>query len=142
MYDPSSKPAAYDDLLLPLFIQGYLAILKAEKPQKKDIMLKHLSELMKDAAIYGWESVWAFHAVWLKQLENRCADWWDETKKLEFQRALVWNKAIEGHTTKAFKSSLAANTRQKAGKEATGRPTTAKSGSKAYALFSAGKCNA
>ena len=80
---------------------------------------------MADAAIYDWESVWAFHAVWLQQLEDGRADWGDEAKKLEFWRALVWNKAIEGNTTKVFKSSLAANTRHKAEKEATGRPTTA-----------------
>ena len=48
VYDPSDRPAAYDDLLLPLFIQGYLAFLHTEKPQKKDIMLR------ADAAIYGW----------------------------------------------------------------------------------------
>ena len=54
VYDPSSRPAVCDDLPLPLFIQGYLDILQAEKPQQKDIMLKHLSELMADAAIYGW----------------------------------------------------------------------------------------
>ena len=35
VYDPSGKPTAYDDLPLPLFIQGYLAILQAEKRQKK-----------------------------------------------------------------------------------------------------------
>ena len=63
VYDPRGRPAAHEDLPLPLFIQGYLAILQAEKPQKKDIMLKHLSELMADAAIYGCESVRAFHAV-------------------------------------------------------------------------------
>ena len=63
VYDPSGKPAVYNDLPLPLFIQGYLAILQAEKPQKKNIMLKHHNELMVDAAIYGWESVQAFHTV-------------------------------------------------------------------------------
>ena len=26
VYDPSGKPAAYDELPLPIFIQGYLAI--------------------------------------------------------------------------------------------------------------------
>ena len=50
----------------------------------------------------------------------------DEAKKLEFWRAQVWNKTREGHATKALKSSLVANTRQKARKEATRRPTTAK----------------
>ena len=101
-------------------------------------MLKHLSELIADAAIYGWESVLAFYAVWLQQLENGRADWGDEAKKLEFQRALVWNKAIEGHTTKTFKTQPTGNTLQKVGKEATGRPTTAKPGTKACAPYNAG----
>ena len=79
---PSDKPAVYDELSLPLLFQGYLAILQAEKPQKKDIMFKHLSELIVDVATYGWESVWAFHTVWLQQLESRCANWGDEAKKL------------------------------------------------------------
>ena len=118
---------------LPMFIQEYLNILEAKKLQKKDSTLKHLSELMADAAIYGWESLRSFHAVLLQQLGNGCTDWGDEVKKLEFRRALVWNKAIEGHTTKTVKTQLGGNTRQQAGKEATGRPTTAKPGIKACA---------
>ena len=53
VYGPSGKLAVYDELSLPLLIQGYLVILEAERPQQKEAMLKHLSELMADAAIYG-----------------------------------------------------------------------------------------
>ena len=142
VYDLSGRPAAYDDLPLLLFIQGYLAILQAENLQKKDTMLKHFSGLMADAAIYGWESMRAFHAVGLQQLENGHTDWGDEDKKLEFWKALMWNKSREVHTTKACKSFPAANTHQKTGIEATGRPTTAKPGTKACAPYNAGNCNA
>ena len=39
VYDPSGKPAVYDELSLPLFIQGYLVILQAERLQQKEAML-------------------------------------------------------------------------------------------------------
>ena len=74
---------------MPLFIHGYLAIMEAERPHQKEAMFKHLSELMADAAIYGWELEQVFHAFWLQQLENGHVEWGDEAKKLEFRRALV-----------------------------------------------------
>ena len=52
-YGPGVKPTMYDEQSLPLFIQGFLVILEAERPQLKEAMLKHPGELMKDAAIYG-----------------------------------------------------------------------------------------
>ena len=55
VYGPGSQPTIYDELPLPLFIQGYLAIIESERPAQKKAMLKHLSELMANAAIYGWE---------------------------------------------------------------------------------------
>ena len=72
-------------------ISGYVAILESVKPAQKEVMLNHLSELMANATIYGWEPVGACHAVLLQQLENGHVDWGDEGKKLAFKDALVWN---------------------------------------------------
>ena len=52
-------------------------------------MLKYLSELMADAAVYALESVQAYHAGLLQQLENGCANWGDETKKLKLRCSMV-----------------------------------------------------
>ena len=53
VYGPGGQPAIYDELLLPLFIQGYLVIIELERPAQKDAILKYLSELMADAASYS-----------------------------------------------------------------------------------------
>ena len=87
---PVVKPTIYDELPLPLFISGYLVILELERTAQKEAMLKHLSELVADAAIYRWEPVRVYHAVWLQQLENGHADWDDKAKKLKFRHELVW----------------------------------------------------
>ena len=46
---------------------------------------------MADADTYGWEPIRAYHAVWLQQIENGCAEWKNTDIKLELCRALVWN---------------------------------------------------
>ena len=56
-------------------MSGYLAVLETVKPTHKPLMTKHLEELMADAELYGWESVRAYHAVWLQQIENGMVNW-------------------------------------------------------------------
>ena len=55
-------------------------------------MIQHLQDLVDDVDLYGWEPVWAFHAVWLQQLEEGCVTWADEEVKLKYRRALVWHR--------------------------------------------------
>ena len=54
---PSGQCTIYDELLLPLIIQGYLVIIELEMQFQHQPTLKHLSELMADVEIYGWEPV-------------------------------------------------------------------------------------
>ena len=75
MYGPGGQPTIYEEIILPLFISGYLEFLESVKPAQKEAMLKHLSEVMANVAVYRWEQVWVFHTVWFQQLENGCADW-------------------------------------------------------------------
>ena len=100
-------------------------------------MIKHLSELIADAAVYGWEPVQVFHAVWLQQLENGCADWGDEAKKPEFRCMLMWNPM---HRSAPHKAQPSAQPQQKPGKDATGRPFMAKPRMKACVVLNTGKC--
>ena len=70
--------------------------------QTRDIrgfMSTHLVELMADAELYGWETVWAFHAVWLQQMEQGRASWKDAELKLGFRCALVWHHSVR-HASK------------------------------------------
>ena len=46
---------------------------------------------MEDAEVYGWALVWAYHAVWLQQIENDTTQWMDVDAKLEVRRMLVWH---------------------------------------------------
>ena len=67
----------YGQLTMPLFVSGYIALLDTVKPGLKEVMLKHLRELMADADTYRWELIRANHVVWLQQLENGRANWVD-----------------------------------------------------------------
>ena len=62
------KLAGYEDLSIPMFVQGYLIIMKDEEEAIKDKMATHLEELICNAQLYGWEGVRAFHGVWFNQL--------------------------------------------------------------------------
>ena len=54
MYAAGGQPGIYEELILPLFVSGYLAtILDTVKASQKDVMLKHQSALMVDAELYG-----------------------------------------------------------------------------------------
>ena len=53
VYVAGSQPAVYEELTLPQFVSGYLGILDTVKASQKEVMLKHLRELMADAEIYG-----------------------------------------------------------------------------------------
>ena len=118
-------------------MSGYLAILESEKPAQKEAMLKHHSELMADAAVYGWESVRAFHAIWLQQLENSCAEWGDEGKKLKFRHAFVWNTM---HLSTSHEAQPSAQPRQKLGKDAASKSVMANPGTKACVASNASEC--
>ena len=50
-----------------MFISGYLAVMAAEKMAVHPLMAQHLQELMGDTELYGWETIGAFHAIWLQQ---------------------------------------------------------------------------
>ena len=61
----------------------------AQKLDIKALMLAHLTELMADAELYGWEAIRAFHAVWLQQMEQKWVTWKDADIKLSFRCASV-----------------------------------------------------
>ena len=89
VYISGVQSAIYEQFSVPLFASGYIAFLNTVKSGFKEVMLKHLQELMADSAIYGWEHVRTYHAVWLQQIENGHAEWEDTDIKLEFCRALI-----------------------------------------------------
>ena len=68
VYMVDSKPAEYESLSIPLFISGYIRIMDSQKLDIKALMSAHLTELMADTELYGWEAVQAFHAIWLQQM--------------------------------------------------------------------------
>ena len=137
VYGPSGQPTLYEELMLPLFISGYLTILESVNPVQKEALLNHLSELMANSAIYRWEPVWTLHAIWVQQLENNHADWGNEAKKLEFRHTIVCNPVYQGTRHKA---QPIAQPQQRPEKDVTGRMAMANPGTKACAAFNIGKC--
>ena len=63
VYGIGRQPVVYDKITIILFIQGYLMSIESERPHQWEPKLKHLTKLMADVAIYGWEPVQAYHAI-------------------------------------------------------------------------------
>ena len=63
--------------------------MEAHTHDTRALVYTHWVELMDAAELYGWEAVWAFHAVWLQQMEHGYATWKDAELKLGFRRSLV-----------------------------------------------------
>ena len=53
MYTSGWQLAIYEQLTMPLFVSGYIVFLDTVKSGFKEVMLKHLWELMADADTYG-----------------------------------------------------------------------------------------
>ena len=70
VYTMAWKPAAYQDMSLALFVQGYMIIMKDEEWAIKERMPTHLDDFMSNAELYSWECTKAFHGVWLNQHER------------------------------------------------------------------------
>ena len=110
----AGKPAAYEDLSVPLFAQGYLIVIKGEKETVKAKMAAHLADLMGDAERYGWERVRAYHGVWLNQLELGRATWENE-EKVRFQCALVWHPTTSASSAPSTSAVLGVQKQTKLG---------------------------
>ena len=106
VYSAAGKPAAYEDLSIPLFIKGYRIVMKGEEGAIKDKMATHLEELMADTELYGWQRVRAYHRVWLKQREQGWATWQDEDVKLTFQHALIWHPVTSASAAVLYYQSV------------------------------------
>ena len=78
VYTVAEKPAAYEELSIPHFVQGYLIVMSGEKETVSAKMASILEDLMGDVELYGWERIRAYHGVWLNQLEQGGASWEDE----------------------------------------------------------------
>ena len=54
------KSAAYQDISVPLFVQGYLTIMDSQESSIKHRMAKHLKDLISDVEMYEWDRTRAF----------------------------------------------------------------------------------
>ena len=82
VYTCDGKAAAYRDISVPLFVQGYLITMDSQDSSIKDRMAEHLKNLMYDIEMYGWEIIRAFHGVWRNQIEQGHCTWLDDDQKL------------------------------------------------------------
>ena len=91
VYTTGGQLATYEELSLPLFITGYLAVMETEMPALQPVMDKHLTDLMAYTEVYGWLTVRPCHAVWLQKVATGQAHCGDTEKKLDFRRGLMWH---------------------------------------------------
>ena len=63
-------PAAYQNISVSLFVQGYLITMNSQDSSIKHRMAEHLKDLMSDAEMYGWDRTEAFHGVWMNHIEQ------------------------------------------------------------------------
>ena len=71
--------------------------MNGQKPDIKKWMSTHLADLVVDSELYGWEAVYAFHAVWLQQLEQGIASLEDAELKLSFHQVLFWHQLAHAY---------------------------------------------
>ena len=88
IYTEAGKPVAYEELSIPLFVHGYLIIMRNEKDSVRAKMASHLDELMDDVGLYSWDKVRAYHTVWLNQIEQKHANW-EKDEKMRFQHGFI-----------------------------------------------------
>jgi hypothetical protein len=62
-------------------------------------MYAHLEVLAEDMASFGYESVRAFHGIWLQEVEQGRVTWADSTIRDTLRRRFVWNPAIVDYST-------------------------------------------
>ena len=74
---------------MPVFVQGYLIVMAKVDTKTRDIIAKHLEELMSDCNMCGWEEVRAYHGILLNQMEQGHLSWQDCEQKLKICQALV-----------------------------------------------------
>ena len=55
VYMAEGKPAAYQDMCVPLLIQQHLITMDTQYSSVKNRMAEHLKDLVADAEIYRWE---------------------------------------------------------------------------------------
>ena len=77
VYTVAGKAAVYDDISMPLFMQGYLIVMEGKKEAVSAQMASHHKDLVTDSELYGWVKVQAYHVVWRNQLEQ-CQVSWDD----------------------------------------------------------------
>ena len=63
VYTLVGKPAAYQDISIPLFVEGYIINMDREEGPVRQKMVTHLRDLMSDAELYGWYQVSTFYGV-------------------------------------------------------------------------------
>ena len=56
VYAADGKPAVYDEISVPFFIQSYLIDMEAVKESVRTQMSAHLTDLMLDSQLCGWEN--------------------------------------------------------------------------------------
>ena len=73
------EPATYSDLSIQEFVLGYMALVgrSTAGPRIRDIMYRHLQELMLDATRYPWPSVRHYNAILFHHMEMGEITWED-----------------------------------------------------------------
>ena len=90
VYTSAGKPASYQDISIPLFVQRYVIRMESEDSTIRQRMAAHLNVLVSAADLYRCDRTRAFHSVWLNQLEQGRCTRMDNEEKLRFCRVLVW----------------------------------------------------
>ena len=57
VYTSRGEPVTYELISLPQFVTGYLSVLDTVKSEERQLMLKHLKELMSVSSTYRWKPI-------------------------------------------------------------------------------------
>ncbi len=70
-----AEAPGYDELSIEQFVQGFLSAALLGDPADLACKVAHCVDLMDDAQVRDWESVRAFHKVWMHSLEQKRVNW-------------------------------------------------------------------
>ena len=70
LHTPSAQPIVYEMISSIAFVHGYITVMAKKLSRIRTFMLSHLQEIMEDREMYGWQVVRAYHAAWLRHIEQ------------------------------------------------------------------------
>ena len=124
VYISNGKPAVYQDISVPLFVQGYLITTDSQDSSIKHREAEHLKDLMLDVEMHVWVGQNPGFSLCINEPDQTRITWLDDEEKLTFCWALVWHPATSYNLDQVATRTSPTTWQQKGAYNAPARPST------------------